>query len=531
MTPLEKVSKKINEEAEKPDEEPKKEVYIQKYSNGRLLETILIAGHPCFLMTGKDGKITLAAQIELEDRILKPLEASMYLNKPYSFDSKEELQAFIDSAQKASIDSLYRDIKKIWQKYIDADHDHLTICSADTLYTYFQDRLGLTHYLFFIGNNGTGKSNNLRVFQQLAYRNMTSTDITPANIYRFLGNEEEAQGTICEDEADSIDESTEKMRIYKEGYTATGSKVMRSDSTNYGVKQQAFYAFCFKAFAAERLPDSRTAKGFNDRCIEIQCYPGLPKYDIVEVVNPAGVEDYQDLSDELTEMRNLLLVYRMLHYFEPIQKVKLNIDGRENQLFSPLIRIFHGTETEKELLSVISKYLSERREKNANSWYAYLYRTIKELVVRHEKTELEFSQIWQAVTDGIAGTFKTESLQTYESEEFGSISRKGVSETLMQVFGAKQSLNRRESRKLIFDKSKLDQQSKYYDIEIQVKVVTDVTDVTVSEGAVGMEKYYDKKQMITTEEESNNCPIVPTSSKNLSHLSQPSQELKEDRVN
>jgi hypothetical protein len=53
---------------------------------------------------------------------------------------------------------------------------------------------------------GTGKSNNLSVLHFLAYRNFTSTDMTAANIYQFLGSEEEGQGTLCEDEADRIDE-------------------------------------------------------------------------------------------------------------------------------------------------------------------------------------------------------------------------------------------------------------------------------------------------------------------------------------
>jgi hypothetical protein len=129
-------------------------------------------------------------------------------------------------------------------------------------------------------------------------------------------------------------------------------------------------------------------------------------------------------------------------------------------------------------LPVVSRFISERREKNANSWHAYLYRTIKDLIARHQKTELEFSLIWDAVTCGLSGDFKNESHQTFESEEFGTITRKAVSETLMQIFGAKQSSNRRESRKLIFDKTKLNQQSKYYDVDIQVRVVTDVTCVT-----------------------------------------------------
>jgi hypothetical protein len=304
---------KAVEAAPDTEEEAKKEVYMQKYSNGRLAEAVILAGKPCFLIADREGNIRTTEQLELEDKIVKPLEFGMYMNKPYAFSSIEELNAYVDATRKETIDSLYSRIRTLWRKYVDGDEAHIVISAADTLYTYYQDRVGLTHYLFFVGNNGSGKSNNLRVFQQLAYRNMTSTDITSANIYRFLGSDEEGQGTICEDEADGIDENAEKMRIYKEGYTATGSKVMRSDSTNYGIKQQAFYTYCWKAFAAERLPDSVKAKGFNQRCIEIQCFPGLPKYDIVEVVNPAGVEEYQELLDELTETRNTLLIYRLCY--------------------------------------------------------------------------------------------------------------------------------------------------------------------------------------------------------------------------
>jgi hypothetical protein len=81
------------------------------------------------------------------------------------------------------------------------------------LITYFQDKIGLTHYLFFVGGNGSGKSNNLTVFHFLGYRNMTSTDVTYANIYQFLGSRDEGIGTICEDEADGIVEDRVKVVI------------------------------------------------------------------------------------------------------------------------------------------------------------------------------------------------------------------------------------------------------------------------------------------------------------------------------
>lgn len=97
-----------------------------------------------------------------------------------------------------TLDSLYRQVKSIWKKYVDADDFHLSICAADTIFSYFQDKIGLTHYLFFVGNPASGKSNNLTVFQHLAYRNMTSSDMSHSNIYQFLGSMDEGVGTLCE---------------------------------------------------------------------------------------------------------------------------------------------------------------------------------------------------------------------------------------------------------------------------------------------------------------------------------------------
>ena len=129
-----------------------------------------------------------------------------------------------------TLDTLYRKVKSIWKKYVDADDFHISICAADTIFTYYQDRVVLVHYLLFVGGGSSGKSNRLELFRFLAYRNWTSSDITPANIYQLLGSREEGMATICEDEADDLDSDfgRDKMRIYKLGYT-TGRYVLRID--------------------------------------------------------------------------------------------------------------------------------------------------------------------------------------------------------------------------------------------------------------------------------------------------------------
>lgn len=452
------------------EKDTRPEFYQQKYSDDKMLaEAVLIGGRPAFLIAKKDKpqEISIAESISLTDKTLKPLEANAYINNAYSFYSQDELKAIIAKVQNESLDTLYRKVIEIWRKYIDADDFHIVICAADTIFTYFQDKIGMTHYLFFVGNNGSGKSNNLRVFQQLAYRNMFTSDMTPANIYQFLGSIEEGQGTLCEDEADNIDGDRDKMKIYKNGYTK-GIPVLRTDASS-GRKQYRFYTYCFKAFAGEKTPDPMTAKGFLQRVIELPCFSGFPKYDITEVINPAGEQEHQALLDELTDTRRILFVYRLLHFHEIIPKIKLNISGRENQLFSPLIRLFQKSDTKKDLLPVISKYISQRREKNADSFHAFLYRMVKELIDAHGDT-IESDLVWKTLINTLPGEFQQNKPLSYQSADFGEISQRYIIQTLKDIFAAEKTRDRK-ARKLKFDKAKLERLGRIYELQMDIQVM------------------------------------------------------------
>jgi hypothetical protein len=505
----------------KKDTEKQKEkpIYAQKYHDGDLLaEAIVIGRKPYFAVSApkvgnpEEVTITLQESISIDEKtVLKPFEISAYVNQPYSFKSEQEFFEFVKKAKNENLDSLSRKVKSIWRKYVDADDFHISICAADTIFTYFQDKIGLTHYLFFVGDNSSGKSNNLTVLHYIAYRNMMSSGMTSANVYQFLGSGEEGVGTICEDEADNIDEDREKMKVHKNGYT-TGKYYHRTD-TSVGRQQLKFNTFCFKAFAAEKLPDSVIAKGFNQRTIELPCVYGFPQYDISEVANPAGEEEYQELLDELLETRNTLLVYRLLHFKDKILNIKLNIQGREKQLFKPILRVFQHTQTQDELLPVISKYISQRRENNANTLNAFLYDHVKGLINAQNTYELESNLIWNTIKSTLQGKDIPSKPQSYDTVEFGTISQKGITETLVQVFGAKPT-KRHLGRTLIFDQNKLQRLSRIYNLSIDVKVGTLAADVAeVADVAhVGLDKHiqeqYEDKENAISEHKNTNISNV-----------------------
>jgi hypothetical protein len=94
----------------------------------------------------------------------------MYITMPYRFASKEDLDKLIEKAKTETLDSLYRKNKVIWRKFVDGDNFHISISAADEISTYFQEKIGSTHYLFYIGDNDVGKSNNLTKIHYTAYR-------------------------------------------------------------------------------------------------------------------------------------------------------------------------------------------------------------------------------------------------------------------------------------------------------------------------------------------------------------------------
>lgn len=214
-----KAHKKYGGGANGKDNDGKKQPhYVQKYSEiGLLAEAVIVRFIPYFAVSKADSKsVMLKESIPISDTSeYKPFEQTAYLSEPYRFKSSQDFESCIEKARGETLESLYRKVKSIWLKYIDADDFHISICTADSILTYYQDKMGLTHYLFFIGGNNCGKSNNLLVLKYLAYRNFTSTDMTAANIYQFLGSGEEGQGTLCEDEADRIDEDRQKMASIK----------------------------------------------------------------------------------------------------------------------------------------------------------------------------------------------------------------------------------------------------------------------------------------------------------------------------
>jgi hypothetical protein len=289
-------------EADEEQQSRKQKIFIRKYTcNGTLTlyESVVIAGQSSFLHL-VDHRPQYLPTIESADKIFYPSDTANTQNPiPYIFGSTEELQKYLDLASKETFETLHYKVETIYKKYVNAEEYYIVSLAADTIYSYFQDRFGTTHYNIFVGDNGSGKNSALLVYRHLGYRVFYVTAASAANYYTFMGETEEGQGTTAEDEADDIGYDRDKQKIFKTGYCSGGFVPKVDLPKGGGRRQDSWLTFCHKWIAMESLPNHKKIKGILDRSFVYNFVAGDVPYNIKDVIKYAGDPKVKPLYDEL----------------------------------------------------------------------------------------------------------------------------------------------------------------------------------------------------------------------------------------
>ena len=269
------------------------------------------------------------------------------------------------------------------------------------------------------------------------------------------------------------------MKVYKNG-SRKGKPYHRID-TSSGRKQAKYYTFCFKAAAAERLPDAEKAGGLMQRIIVINCRSGDPDFDISEVVNPMGDDDFEGLRQELNDVHKILLIYRMQHFHKKIPNIYINLKNREKQLFKPILRIFQGTRIQETLRGILTEFVNKKRRETTNSLLAFLYESIKRLVDEKRAQQkqidgtktvlLSFKAIWQLITnpDINPGKPVPNKPNSYDSDEFGIFSIKEIGAKI-RVLGGELPKHQGNEREYVFSADTVERLAKLYGDSPEVKI-------------------------------------------------------------
>jgi hypothetical protein len=457
----------------------KPEELIHKYS-GRgqapLREAVIIAGIPYFIRKSffekrNEDVITVEPYIEEATKKLRPPFAEECPYIPYEFETVEEPNQYLQRAKRETIDTLYQKVKSLASIFNDVDEHTINLLSANILGSYFQDRCSTIHYLFVVGDNGTGKSAFGDTFECLGYRAVNITNATDSFWFRVFGTNEAGQVTIIAEEFDRIDEKSQVMGMLKEGYHPN-AKVPRMNNEN--TKMDFFLPFGFKIMIAEKSPSEDKAKGLIDRSFTIKTYKGIPKYDIKEVRNPQGNRDRQRLLDQIMDLRKLLLVYKLSHFKDPLPEVDVGLDGRDKELCKPLLQLFFGLGTSKETLNEIEKilkhFLDIKNNRKADSQEALVYRIIANIISAIGE-EVSTATVWDSITGSIEGYFDkyvdkegkeyVKNPNVFYTSDYGTLNRNSTIKMIRDKFGAEMR-HKEGGNVLIFNPGHVSKTGKIY---------------------------------------------------------------------
>ncbi len=383
--------------------------YLRKYeTNDSLYEAVVLGGQPKFALYDKE-KLQLLDEIKVSEYTFYPADNINTNNPiPYSFGSEQELEKYLQLAKGETLDSFFERVLAEYERYVCVDEHSLVTFAANTVCSYFQDKFGNTNYNILIGDNGSGKNSALLVYRMLGYRVFYVTAASPANYYTFLGDTQEGQGTIAEDEADNIGHDKDKQKILKTGY-ASGGNVPKVEFNKNGSRSQSSYlTYCHKWLTMEELPHEKNIRGIIDRSFIHKFLVGDVKYNIKNILKDKNSNQYKDL----IHLRKLLIAFKVTKFSNGCQNINLNIKHRNRELTEHLLTLFrHGKNFDRIRLA-LSKLVNEKSTQKSNSIEAKIVEVLFSLMegednYRGQAKEIyEFSnsEIFAKLTEALDGT-------------------------------------------------------------------------------------------------------------------------------
>jgi hypothetical protein len=418
---------------------------------------------PAFLYYDKEqDKIKAIPAIIENNRILKPAEEDEYQYIPYTYDMDiDEANLIKDQIknENITIESFYKEALEFVRLFTVQDKEKQVIIAANAVGSYFQDKFPTCHYLAVTGKPGSGKTSIGHTFGAIGYRPIYQVDPSAPNILRTLGKIEPGQSTLIIDEADKLGMSSDLMTTIKTGYEKKGKTPKVNPYTN---KPEYFHSFGFKFISAERIPKEWKTDGVLDRMLHWISQPGIPAYDIKEVLNEESRNaEQQAIFDRIVAFRKKMMIYRLVHFSEPVANIDVGVAMRDKELEKPLLQLFYNSKCSNEIVRSLQSFLDDRNEVKRNSIDEVIFGVVINLLSKSDDYILPSALIWKTLVETLEGegsyspTKENKQSSEYKFSDYGLLYKTTIMKNIMTMFGA-ESAHRKNGNVIVFSKQKVD---------------------------------------------------------------------------
>jgi hypothetical protein len=261
-----------------------------------------------------------------------------------------------------------------------------------------------------------------------------------------------------------ISEDPDIMAILRSGYHRN-KKVPKTNTNSW--KLEWFFTYCLKIIIGEKSPNKLKAKGLLDRTLLLSAFPGDTELDIKEVTNPEETAPHLEKAlAELLDFRKLMLVYRLIHFDDPIPDLDVGVRRRNKELCKPYLRLFYGSDSQKEVEQTFQIFLDAKNTKKSTSLEAMLVPVIVDLI-EEKGNEVFSSEIWDYVKGHLEGETNPYDPNEYHISDF-TLYRSTITKILEDKFGA-ESKHTNKGNRTILNIDKLRKLERSYNTEVLIR--------------------------------------------------------------
>jgi hypothetical protein len=219
-------------------------------------------------------------------------------------------------------------------------------------------------------------------------------------------------------------------------------------------------------------------------------------------MNPQGDPELEQALERLLDFRKLMLVYRLLHFNDPVIDLDIGLKRRNRELCKPYIRLFYGTESQKEIEYTLQTLIDLKNGRKAKSIEAILIPVIIDLI-EDNGNEVSSNVIWNYVTENLEGQFPYGSTNEYHVSEH-ILYRNTITKILEDKFGAEPPKHTRRGNVVIFNLDKLRKIQKSYESDTDIKIETRRKNVLECEGSEGSEGSWENASLSNSHKPTEN---------------------------
>jgi hypothetical protein len=404
-------------------------------------EAVFHNDKPMFLVKTWNG-FELKESVLNNGREVLPKQLNEIPYEPYGFE-----QGKIGTRE-----DLFWRVRDEFNFFLDVEGVYKDFLAACVLLSYQQEKLRTVPYVYFYGDTESGKTVALTLLSKLCYRPLFGVTIPSSDIYGYL-EDVDSPGVILEDEAQGFWRDQDKAKVYKAGYK-TGAIIPRYYVTPQGRFIRYYRCFCFKAVAAEKLPN---VKGLVERFIFIPMVEGYPK------------KDWADINDDdlkrLRKLRNTLLKWRLATRIDwQLPEIELPVRGRLKELWKPVIQVVSGLTIEKTLRNYLETLQKNRLDEKQNTLEGHIVKVVTQLY-KGEGQPIPFSEIWETLRQDLEGQIDEKKPHKMHTAEFDEITKNKLGYRLREILnGVKVTLRTRQGniKAYKFNEEKLKRVAKKY---------------------------------------------------------------------